>query len=319
MISGGTGRRRVILMAARVLTKALIFALLVFLYSPAHSQIVPEENGQLAFVLHLMDKGNYDLALLELERFAFLFPQSSGLERVSLYKGVCHLEAGRYEKARETFDEILATGKDQAILSRAMFFMAESFFRRGSLRDAEYYFNIVAEGRSEAALRQAALYRLGWTRMKENDWKEASRLLLSVEGEGVLAQSAGEISSLVAKGEELSLKDPSTAGFLAGVLPGLGHAYVGRYRDAAAALIVNALFVWAALEAFDEDHVVLAGILGFLELGWYAGNIYSAVNSAHKHNRRLQEEFRGNFMDRLRIVPLLSDGGAVGLSLSFRY
>jgi outer membrane protein assembly factor BamD (BamD/ComL family) len=291
----------------------------MFLCSPADSQISQEGNGQLTFVLQLMNHGNYDLALLELERFTFLFPQSSSLDRVRLLKGVCHLEAGRYEKAGDHFDKVMETAKDPGISKRAMLFMAESFFRQGRLKDAEYYFSVVAEDCSEPALRQAALYRLGWTRMKANDWKEASRLLLSVEGEGILPQSAKEISPLVMKGDELPLKDPSTAGFLAGVLPGLGHAYVGRYRDAAAAFTVNALFVWATFEAFDKDHVVLAGILGFLELGWYAGNIYSAVNSAHKHNRRLQEEFRGHFMDRLQIVPLLSDRGAIGLSLSLRY
>ncbi|NCP07356.1 tetratricopeptide repeat protein [bacterium] len=306
-------------MAANGLIKGVVCALLIFLYSPAYSQIAKDGNGQLSFVLHLMNQGEYDLALLELERFAFLFPQSGSLDRVNLIKGACHLEAGRYEKAREQFDEVIAKSKDSGIANRAMLFMAESFFRQGRIKDSEYYFNIVAEGRSEPALRQAALYRLGWTRMKANDWKEASRLLLSVEGEGELAQSAGEISLLVIKGNELSLKDPSTAGLLAGVIPGLGHAYVGRYRDAAAAFTVNALFIWAALEAFYNENYVLAGMLGFLEAGWYAGNIYSAVNSAQKHNRRLQEEFRGSFTDRLRIMPLLSGGGDIGVSFSFRY
>jgi outer membrane protein assembly factor BamD (BamD/ComL family) len=277
------------------------------------------EEEQFGFAIHLMERGDLDLALLEFERLVYLFPHGQRSQRARLLAGVCQLESGRYGKARDIFEEILALSTDSRISGRAFFFLAECYYRQGNLRDAEYYFNFVVENYSDSLLIQSALYRLGWTKMRENKWKEAFRMLLAVDGEGTLGDSAKEISALVLKGEELPLKDPSTAGMLAGAIPGMGHAYVGRYRDAAAAFIVNALFVWAAVEAFDQDHEVLGGILGFLELGWYAGNIYSAVNAAHKHNRKVQENFRKDFMDMLRLQPLFSKDGTCGIYLSIRY
>jgi hypothetical protein len=36
----------------------------------------------------------------------------------------------------------------------------------------------------------------------------------------------------------------------------------------------------------QHDNYVVGGILTFFELGWYSGNIYSAVASAHKYNKK---------------------------------
>jgi hypothetical protein len=106
---------------------------------------------------------------------------------------------------------------------------------------------------------------------------------------------------------------------LAAVLPGLGHAYVGRYKDGGIAFLVNALFIWAAVESFHNDNNVLGGMICFLELGWYSGNIYSAVNSTHKYNRKIGRDLRKDLKDRLELKPLLLSQGGAGLAVSFRF
>jgi len=45
------------------------------------------------------------------------------------------------------------------------------------------------------------------------------------------------------------------------------------------------------------------GILSFFEAGWYAGNVYGAVNGAHKYNRYTTETFLRNLDNRFRFVP----------------
>lgn len=114
-------------------------------------------------------------------------------------------------------------------------------------------------------------------------------------------------------------KDPAAAGLMAAVLPGLGHAYCERYKDGLVAFLLNGLFIWAAYEAFEEDHSVLGGILTFLELGWYTGNIYSAVNTAHKYNRAVKNEFLRNLGDELDVGLLTSKQGHLGLALQMRF
>ncbi len=45
------------------------------------------------------------------------------------------------------------------------------------------------------------------------------------------------------------------------------------------------------VEAFQHKSYVVGGILTFFELGWYSGNIYSAVSSAHKYNQKKKREY----------------------------
>jgi len=111
----------------------------------------------------------------------------------------------------------------------------------------------------------------------------------------------------------LPSKNPTTAGVLA-VVPGLGHLYCNRPKDAVVAFLLNGLTIWAAIEAFDEDLDVLGGVLLLLESGWYTGNIYSAVNSAHKYNRKVRNDFRGSLPDRLNL-NLFTTRDGLGLAL----
>jgi hypothetical protein len=54
--------------------------------------------------------------------------------------------------------------------------------------------------------------------------------------------------------------------------------------------------MYAAYEAFDNDNNALGGIITLVELGFYTGNIYGAVSSAHKYNRTKT----GQFIQKLR-------------------
>jgi hypothetical protein len=44
-------------------------------------------------------------------------------------------------------------------------------------------------------------------------------------------------------------------------------------------------------------------VLGFFEAGWYSGNLYSAVNGAHKHNRSADEALLQDLEQRFRMMP----------------
>jgi len=90
-------------------------------------------------------------------------------------------------------------------------------------------------------------------------------------------------------------KNPTTAGLLS-IIPGAGHLYCERKRDAFISFFLNGAMIYAAYEAFDHDLDVLGGIITFFELGFYSGNIYSAVSSTHKYNR----DEKNKFLDYLK-------------------
>jgi hypothetical protein len=53
----------------------------------------------------------------------------------------------------------------------------------------------------------------------------------------------------------------------------------------------------------------------FLELGWYTGTIYGAVNAAHKYNRKVRNDFRRNLTDRINLGLFSTIDGSPGVAL----
>jgi hypothetical protein len=186
----------------------------------------------------------------------------------------------------------------------------------------------LAPGAAPRHLLGSALYAGG-------RYQEAARVLLVPEtGEagsilGTLAilrvgsddeSSRGALPDLTDEFRKLNRKSPGVAGTLSAALPGAGHLYAGRPRDALVSLVVNGVFIWGTYESARRGQWALAGILGLFEAGWYTGNVVSSVNAAHKWNRR--EE--GRFFRRWEEVATPQWGivlapGAVGLGVAWRW
>lgn len=319
MTSGGTNHTRID-MNRRPIIPGLVGILIMLMVIPVFAApVVIDAADQFQFARELMDRGEYAHAILEFERFIHFFPEHKDISKVRSLIGLCYMKAGRYEKARAVFQEIIKTHHDDIFAQKALFLIGESYYEEGVTDEAEFYFQRLFREFPESSLRQAALYRLGWTKMKENQWEDASHIFGQIRDSGPYYMSANELAAASLKGKSLPQKSPKLAGTLAAILPGLGHAYVGRYRDGSVAFLVNALFLGAAMESFHNGDNVLGGMLCFLELGWYSGNIYSAVNVAHKYNRRIRNDFRKGLKDRLELNPLVTSHGGAGLSISFRF
>ena len=282
-------------------------------------QIIIDSDDQFELGRSCMEKRQYPRAVVEFERFIQFFPDSPKVLKARYLIGVCFLKGGRYEAARERFFELIRTGPDTPVAGKALFMIGESYYQQGNPKEAGYYFNQVAEKYPTLELRNSAFYRLGWTRMKEDRWRDASELFRRVGKGSALYGSSRQLAEESLKGEMLPYKDPTYAGVMAGIIPGLGHAYVSRYKDAVVALLLNGLFIWAAVEAFSNNNTVLGGILTFFELGWYTGNIYSAVNVTHKYNQKVRNDFRNSLKNGLDIHLLTSKKGPTGLALTFRF
>jgi len=308
----------------KIRTKTLWFSvvaisLLLLSVSPVLSdQIIVNSDDQFDFARGVMNGGDYTRAIVEFERFIHFFPGDPRVPKARLLIGICYLKDRRYEAAREIFYQFIKSEQDSPLSAKAVFLIGESYYQQGISKEAEYYFVQVIEKYLDMDLKNAALYRLGWTRMQENKWGDASEVFEKVEKDSLFYASSRELAEQSLKGEELPEKNPAYAGTLA-IVPGLGHVYVSRYRDAIVSFLLNGLFIWAAVQAFNSDQDVLGGILTFIELGFYSGNIYSAVNAAHKHNRKVRNDFRGNLKDRLDLNLFTARKGQIGLALTFQF
>ena len=282
-------------------------------------QIVLESNSQFSFAREYMAKGEYGRAVEEFERFIHFFPEDPEVLRARCLIGICYLNDHKYDAARESLSEIIKTNPDSPFAGRALLLTGESYYQEGLIREAEYYFQLVMDEYDNSDLAYTARYRLGWTKLKESRWRDASSIFEKTEYSSPFYDSSRLVAQKCLEGEALPYKTPALAGSLAAVIPGLGHAYVSRYKDAAVAFVLNGLFIWAAIESFDHDHDVLGGILSFLEVGWYSGNIYSAVNVTHKYNRKIESDFRRGMKDQFDINLFATGKGNIGLALTYRF
>jgi tetratricopeptide (TPR) repeat protein len=295
------------------------FCLLTFAFPGFCKSLTLSSEDQFEYSRSLMERGRYEQAVAEFERFIHFFAEDRKIPAARYLIGLCHLYAEDYAAARAVLEQILEAGTGTPIAAKALFLLGESFYRQGIMEEARIRFRALFKQSPPPSLKNAALYRLGWCSLRERSWKEASRILQMVEPSSRHSPGARILARRALEGENLPYKNPATAGILAGILPGLGHSYVGRHKDGAVALLLNGIFVWAALESFHRDHEVLGGILTFLELGWYSGNIYSAVNAAHKFNRKVQNDFLKSLEDRLDLRLLRVSQGDLGLALTLYF
>ena len=287
--------------------------------APALSEkIIIDSDEQYQFARQTLEKGEYQRAVVEFERFIHFFPESDKVPEAHYYVGMAYLKGKKYETARKTLNEVYDTYPGKLIAGKALLLVGESYYEQGFPEEAGTYFKRVIQEYPLPKLKSLAYYRLGWSQMQANRWLEASDSFKHVEQGTALYPSALDLTEMSLKGEQLSYKSPTTAGILA-IIPGLGHVYTKRYKDGMVAFLLNGLTIWAAVEAFDEDLDVLGGLLTALEVGWYSGNIYSAVNSAHKYNRKVRDDFRRSLPDRFHFEISSTRDVPLGLSLNITF
>jgi len=279
-------------------------------------QKIIQSDGIFQFARQYLDQKEYQKAIIEFDRFIYFFPDEEKVPEVRYLIGLCYLESAQFEKSRETLRKVYESYGESPYAGEALFLLGESYYRQGLWDESELYFRAIIQQYPHRELKSRAYYRIAWIQLKRNQWADASTTFRMAEDDSQFQENARLLSQLSLEGEKLPYKNPTSAGIMAGLLPGLGHAYCGRYKDGAIAFVLNGLFIWAAVEAFTQDSNVLGGMLVAVELGWYVGNIYSAVNVAHKHNRKKRDDFRRSLPDSLQLNLFSARKGHLGLALT---
>ena len=248
-------------------------------------------SGILSFAQELLRAGDTFRAATEYLRFLHHFPQDEQAPAAWEGLGRAYALAGRWDEAAQAFQRL----HQMRPTRRTRRLWAGALYRAGRYRRAARVASEGEPGEPDRVLATLALLRAGRP------------------GEAPLRRVVDEYQAL-------PRKSPATAGLLSAVLPGAGHLYTGRPRDAGVALVLNGVFLWGTWQAARTDQWALAGILGALELGWYGGTITSSMNAAHKWNRREDERFFSRWetgaLPRWDLV--LGPGGA-GLTVTWTW
>lgn len=288
---------------------ALLLIFLCCLTPALRAEILPAE---LAFADFLAARGEHFRAATEYQRFLFFQPESplAARGRLSLAGELIGLK--NWEEADQALQELLRLHPLGPEAFKAQRLLADSAYERGDFGLARHrYRRLLAHpdrGEQNYGQRQ-----IGWTYLEQDQPGQAlqSFTLLPADEREPFRQA-------VANYQALELKSPPLAATLSAVIPGSGQLYVGRVRQAALAFALNGIFVLGTLEALQNENYVVGGLLLFLEVGWYGGNIYNASNNAHKYNQRLKQNYRQQMKSDLQ-WRLGWFQGQPGLFLSGRF
>jgi hypothetical protein len=274
--------------------KFLISVLCAFILFSGPHQAWGEKNDDqdkiYGFADSLFKEGDYYRAITEYKRFIFNSPNDALKTENAYFRiGESYFGAKRWEEAINSFNQFLTLYPQSPKCFEALNYKGIAEKNQKKNNEAIATFNLIIE-KASGEIRNRALFESALVFVEMEDWNQAKDLFSRIPEDSVLHTSARRFSAGLAEIDNMPRKSPAVAGTLAAILPGSGHLYTERPRDALVAFILNASFIWAAIELFNHENYAAGGIVTFFEIGWYAGNIYSAVSSAHKYNERIKNE-----------------------------
>ena len=293
--------------------------------NPAHSyadqEIIIDPGRQFRFAEYYFQNGEYYRAIGEYKRFIYFFPSSDKIELAKYKIGLSFLNGEQYAEAIKAFDELIEDSKNTKYALKSYLKKSKAYVlikRYDAALTAIK--NLITIARDQR-IRDEAYYQGGWVYLEMGLWEKARKYFKEISPKNMERYSLKEIMMELDTKLPLKRKNPTTAGLLA-IIPGAGHLYCERKKDALISFLLNGAMIYAAYEAFDHDLDVIGGIISFFELGFYSGNIYSAVNSAHKYNRDKKSKFLDHLKKNTKVNISLSkhhDGESLILACKFSF
>ena len=305
------------LVRTKWLTVTALIAICLFpAVSYAGQAVVLDSDRQFQFAEDLFQRGEYYRAIGEYERFIHFFPESEEVVLARYRIGLAYLKGERYEEAIEALTLVARQYPESAYAARACLGMGEAYTQLGRYDDAIMHLEKLMAMTADQDIKDEAHYQCGWIYLKQELWDSAEACFDQISPENRARFRIEDLLRELEKRGDLTYKNPTTAGLLA-VVPGAGHVYCERYRDAMASFLVNGALILAAWEAFDNELYALGGLITVVEIGFYSGNIYSAVSSAHKYNREGRNRFLRDLEERAKIkISLAGPGHDEGILVS---
>jgi tetratricopeptide (TPR) repeat protein len=261
-------------------------------------------NEQFQFAGQYFTGGDYERAAAEYERFIYFFPDDDRVAKARYGIGKSWFGAGRFDKAKTAFVDLIKAFPKTDLALRAHVDLSRCHMKLNDPLQAVISLEHLIFLSTDPVMTDTAWYETGWIFVETANWDAAKSSFERISSKN---RTDYEIQNLVAelhKAEDIPQKKPGLAGFFS-VIPGGGYLYCGRAKDALTAFLLNGGMILAAVSAFENDNPALGAVIGFVESGFYAGNIYGGISSAHKYNKNQTQNFIDNLKRQNRINLLM--------------
>jgi len=291
-------------MGAKSCSALFLLFLLLSIPPYATAEILLDPGRQFEFAEQYFQRGEFYRAIGEYERFIYFFPLSDKVPLARYMIGLSYLRGERYEEAIQAFNALIEEYQHTEYALKSYLGVSKAYVLLKHYDMALTTLdNLITIG-PDQQIRDKAHYQKGWVYLEMGMWEKARDGFEKISPENRERYNVKQILIELKKRRPIRQKSPAVAGLLA-IIPGAGHLYCDRKRDALISFLLNGAMIYAAYEAFDLDLDALGGVITLFELGFYSGNIYSAVSSAHKYNRNERNRFLNYLKKRARINILL--------------
>lgn len=239
-------------------------------------EIVIDDWQQMSFADELFEIGDFDRAILEYNRLVHIFPQSPLLPVATLKAALSYYYKGESKLGLKYLDYKLSTVDDKRLLT------ALTYQKAIFLLEYEY--------QAPFLIRQGSI-------------EEAMSTLSGLKDTNLLNMDLDGFTKEWHNRKLVGKKSPILAGLLSAVLPGAGSVYTKRYTEGFYSVVLTALSIWATVEAASTKSVLhqLFPFFIITSAGFYAGSIYTAVNSAYIYNSDLELQYLNKLRDSYNI------------------
>jgi tetratricopeptide (TPR) repeat protein len=246
----------------------------------------------------LVGEGDYERAITEYKRVAFL-ANSSVVDAWSKSRiGQSYYEGGKWEEAASSF---MAAAKDSPTMTdrrNACFRAAASYFNAGRYDESsDHLARCVSENPiADSECRQTVHLRFlnGLNAFASGEWLgsagEFNELAASCP-DWKYRNRAYYLEAMCEDGSDLPMKHPNLAAGMSAVIPGSGQVYTGRVYDGFRHLVFNGLLIYSVYQLFKNEYYAGGYLLAGVTLPFYVGNIVGAKRAAEGRNATTRARF----------------------------
>ena len=258
-----------------------ILLLIIMLTSSVLAQNTLQQ--QYEFANQLFNQEKYFDAITELKRLQFFDKGNKFAFQSNLLIGKSYKEGAKFDEAIIYFvlAEIDAASNEEYF--KAKIFNARTNILRRTTKQAERILNDLLNDQRFISNKNEIKYWIGWNYIFSDDWEKAYEIFNENNLDTALASLCKSVDH-----EKYSVNFAKYSSYL---IPGFGQFYTGEYISGALSLGWNILFGYLTINAFVEDRIFDAIIIGnFLWLRFYSGNIQNAEKFAVQKNLEISNK-----------------------------
>lgn len=240
----------------------------------------------LPFINHLINKEEYQSAMIEIERKLFLDKQCLDpifyVNKLLCYRGLGDYEKGIFEYEVE-FPKFIKNVDAVNMQVALLYYLTSNNQSSLNVLDRVLTKGVTTESQKKAHILKAIIY------LKEGNIQAGESMFREVSSWGVNKELYESNLNILRNIKEQKKKSPSLARILS-IIPGGGYLYTNHKGSALTAFVINSLLGYATYTSVKSKNYGVAGVCGFLGLSFYIGNINGAGRSAVRYNERRYNE-----------------------------